>query len=70
MLIKDDPRFAEASRCLLATWLAQDAGEHADGEAERYRKLAFELADAYGRDFKQVAHLISAKAQEKYMEDV
>ena len=70
MHIKDDPRFAEAARCLLATWLAHDAGERADGEAERYWNLVFELADAYGRDLKQVAHLISAKAQEKCMEDV
>ena len=55
MHIKEDPRFAEAVRCLLATWLAQDAGERADGEAERYRSLAFELADAYA-DGRQARH--------------
>lgn len=70
MHIKEDPKFAEAARCLLATWLAQDAGERADEEAKRYRRLAFELADAYGRDFGHVAHLLSAAAQQRYMEIV
>lgn len=70
MHIKEDPRFKEAARCLLATWLAQDAGERADEEAERYRHLAHVLECEYGKTFKEVAHLISAKAQEKYMEDV
>lgn len=70
MHIKEDPRFKEAARCLLATWLAQDAGEHADEEAKRYRHLAHVLECEYGKTFKEVSHLVSAKAQEKYMEIV
>ncbi len=68
MNIKQDPRFEEAAECMLQTWMAQELGEYADEEAERYMKLRDELASEYGRWSTDVAHMVSTRAHLMWME--
>ena len=66
MIIKQDERFLRAADAQLASWCAEDAGEHEDESARLLRRLVEQLSDDYGLSKATVSALVGRRALEDY----